>query len=190
MATLPAKIALLIGCTLTTLAFQLSGRVVLAEDEQKPTPPAEATGSHAIGTSEAADASKKLPIMKSQDYLPYMNAVQKSIKEHWYPPKHEKPLSTVLFFHITTDGTVKDLRIKKSSGVEIYDLAALEAVERCGKFGILPDPSVDEIQIEFSLDYNMQSSKKDTLTPAEQIDNLWKGAIQGELVKLKKEVKN
>lgn len=128
--------------------------------------------------------------MKSQDYLPYMNEVQRSIKEHWYPPKHEKPLSTVLFFHITTDGTVKDLRIQKSSGVEIYDLAALEAVERCGKFGILPDPTVDEIQIEFSLDYNMQSSKKDTLTPAEQIDNLWKGAIQGELVKLKKEVKN
>lgn len=135
------------------------------------------------------DGSVQHEDLKEVDYGTYMRDVQKAIKEHWFPPKQVQPLRTVLFFYIQSDGSIKDLQVKRSSGLEACDLAALQAVERCASFPPLPQNAPDQIQIEFSLDYNMLSSRKETLTPAEQIDNLWKGAIQVEIAKLKQELK-
>lgn len=137
----------------------------------------------------SADGSVVRDEFKEVDYVTYMQDVQKSIKAHWYPPKQAQPLRTVLFFYIQSDGSIKDLHIQKSSGVDACDAAALQAVERCTSFPALPANAPDQIQIEFSLDYNMLSGRKETLTPAEQIDKLWKGAIEGEIAKLKHEVK-
>ena len=127
------------------------------------------------------------PFQKAVDFDAYMQDLQSRIKGNWAPPRKDRSLKVELTFFILTDGSVKSLEVSQSSGLDDCDQAALEAVERCGKFKPLPQGAPDQVEIQFSLDYNVHAKdlKAGELSPAEQIERLWQGAIAGQILKLK-----
>lgn len=91
----------------------------------------------------------------------YMTDLQRRIKRHWYPPKICTSVpKTVVHFSIDGDGTLKKLRMYKGSGIQIYDSAALKAVENAAPFKPLPADTPSTVDIEFTFDFNCLLERK------------------------------
>jgi TonB family protein len=84
-----------------------------------------------------------------------MAALQRRIKHHWLPPKAPTSHVTVLTFHILTDGTVTDIRVQHSSGLESADQMATRAVEDSKPLPPLPAGAPSEVDIEFTFTYDV-----------------------------------
>jgi TonB family protein len=98
------------------------------------------------------------------DYGPYMADLQRRVYSHWNAPKDLDPLkNTVVSFKVNKDGTVLDLKVKRSSGTKLFDDAALKAVLEAAPFRSLPDPSVGDVDIEFTF------NKKDKDKPSNRL---------------------
>ncbi|HMY55841.1 MAG TPA: energy transducer TonB [Candidatus Obscuribacter sp.] len=141
----------------------------------------------ALSLEEPRESSGETPkLLKAVDYGPLMQQVQKVIKSKWQPPASSKSLKTRVSFMLFKDGRVQGLKTLDSSGDKEFDHSALKAVESAldqdGKLCPLPATAPDSIEIEFSLDYYVESN---TFTPAEQIQLLWKNAVEGQLDKLR-----
>jgi TonB family protein len=89
------------------------------------------------------------------DFGPYMADLQRRIKKHWFPPKGNESKKVVVVFKVHTGGELSDLRIDHSSGVQIADNAALKAVEDAAPFRPLPQGAPDNVDIQFTFDYNV-----------------------------------
>lgn len=89
------------------------------------------------------------------DFGPYMADLQRRIKKCWFPPKGNETKRVVVVFKIHRSGELSHLLIEKSSGVAVADQAALEAVKRAVPFRALPTGAPDNIDIEFTFDYNV-----------------------------------
>lgn len=136
---------------------------------------------------ESAQANPTIePRVETVDFGPLMQEVQRAIKNQWQPPPSAKSLKTRVSFILFKDGRVQGLKTRVSSGESEFDRSALKAVEKAldreGKLCFLPANAPDSIEIEFSLDYNVENK---ALTPAEQIQLLWKNAVEGQLDKLR-----
>ncbi len=143
--------------------------------------------SPALAVDEPRENSGETPkLLKTVDFGPLMQQVQKAIKSKWQPPVSSKSLKTRVSFMLFKDGRVQGLKTLASSGDKEFDRSALKAVENAldpeGKLCPLPATAPDSIEIEFALDYNVESN---VLTPAEQIQLLWKNAVEGQLDKLR-----
>ena len=144
----------------------------------------------ALALDEARESAPANPAAKPQveevDFGPLMKEVQRAIKSKWQPPPSARSLKTRVSFTLFKDGKVQGLKTRVSSGESEFDRAALKAVENAldqeGKLCPLPANAPDYIDIEFSLDYNVEDK---ALTPAEQIQLLWKNAVEGQLDKLR-----
>lgn len=91
----------------------------------------------------------------------YMADLQRRIKRHWYPPKICTSVpKTVVHFSIDGDGTLKKLRMYKGSGIQIFDSAALKAVENAAPFKPLPADTPSTVDIEFTFDFNCLLERK------------------------------
>ncbi|HNG20474.1 MAG TPA: TonB family protein, partial [Candidatus Obscuribacter sp.] len=135
----------------------------------------------ALSLEEPRESSGETPkLLKAVDYGPLMQQVQKVIKSKWQPPASSKSLKTRVSFMLFKDGRVQGLKTLDSSGDKEFDHSALKAVESAldqdGKLCPLPATAPDSIEIEFSLDYYVESN---TFTPAELIQLLWKNAVEG-----------
>lgn len=99
---------------------------------------------------------------ENTDYGSYMANVQGMVKKNWYPPKNKESKHAKVLWKVLSDGSVTKVRIKDSSGDAAVDAAALKAVETVGKLRPLPAGSPDDVDIEFTFDYNVKggSSKK------------------------------
>lgn len=108
------------------------------------------------------------------DFGPYMAAMQKEVKKHWFPPRGSESKHTVVFWKVQNDGTITNVRIDKSSGSPKVDEASLKAVRSVGKFRPLPTGAPDSVDIQFTFDYNVRNGGKTDADPArvifEQID--------------------
>lgn len=104
------------------------------------------------------------------DFGPYMAAMQKAVKQQWFPPKGSESKRTVAFWKVMNDGTITNVRLDKSSGDAKVDAASLKAVRSVGKFRPLPAGAPDSVDIQFTFDYNVhgggKSDKSDTSTTA------------------------
>lgn len=89
------------------------------------------------------------------DFGPYMAAMQKAVKKHWFPPRGSESKHTVVLWKIQNDGTITNVRLDKSSGSPNVDEASLKAVRALGKFRPLPAGAPDSIDIQFTFDYNV-----------------------------------
>jgi len=89
------------------------------------------------------------------DFGPYMADLQRRIKRAWFPPKGEESKRVVVIFKVMKDGSLSNLRLDHSSGVKIADEAALRAVENASPFKPLPAGSSDNVDIQFTFDYNV-----------------------------------
>lgn len=89
------------------------------------------------------------------DCGPYMAYLQHRIKEHWSPPKGDEDKRIVVEFSILRDGSLRYLRLSKSSGKAGADQAALKAVEQAAPFRQLPAGASDDVDIQYTFDWNV-----------------------------------
>lgn len=90
-----------------------------------------------------------------------MREVQRRIKRNWRPPRGNESKRVVLYFRVGKDGRLLGLRVKRSSGVQESDQAALAAVELSAPFRPLPPECRENfIEIDFTFDYNVVSGSR------------------------------
>jgi len=89
------------------------------------------------------------------DFGPYMNDLQRRIKQNWFPPKNPESKRVEVIFKIHTGGELTDLRMYQSSGVDMVDQGALRAVQNAAPFRPLPKGASESIDIQFTFDYNV-----------------------------------
>jgi TonB family protein len=93
--------------------------------------------------------------MADVDFGPYMADLQRRIKKCWFPPKGNETKRVVVVFKVHRAGELSHLRLEKSSGMAIADQAALRAVETAAPFRPLPTGAPDDVDIQFTFDYNV-----------------------------------
>jgi len=89
------------------------------------------------------------------DFGPYMADLQRRIKRAWFPPKGYESKRVVVVFKVHRDGALSDLRIDHSSGVAVADQAGLDAVQHASPFRPLPAGASENVDIQFTFDYNV-----------------------------------
>lgn len=98
-----------------------------------------------------------LNAQKDVDFGPYMADLQRRIKRAWFPPKGNESKRVVVVFKIHKQGELSHLRLEHGSGLAIADQAALKAVENAAPFRPLPQGASDDVDIQFTFDYNVFS---------------------------------
>jgi TonB family protein len=112
------------------------------------------------GNPDANNNPGKAPAVSAQadvDFGPYMNDLQRRIKRAWFPPKGQESRRVVVIFKVHRGGELSNLRLDHASGVASADQAALKAVENAAPFRPLPPGSADDVDIQFTFDYNVFS---------------------------------
>lgn len=102
---------------------------------------------------------------RDNDYGKYMEDLQRRIKSSWSPSQRENANSCVLRFSILRDGSVRNVKVAKSSGDKDVDAVAIRAVESPSRFEELPPGSPCSVDIEFTFDYRVHGSGGDTHWP-------------------------
>jgi TonB family protein len=88
------------------------------------------------------------------DFGPYISGVTQRIKRNFNPPSKDDSLKAVVIFTISRSGGVSGVRLLRSSGLPMFDEAALSAVRASAPFRTFPpDADKSSIQMEFSFDY-------------------------------------
>ena len=99
-----------------------------------------------------SDYNKKLVVMR-----PYMEHLEKKIKNNWHPPKDDKTKRVTVMFKIARDGRLLEHKITKSSNSPLADKAAMQAIEMSCPFAPLPEEFKGGIApIEFTFDYKVK----------------------------------
>ena len=88
-----------------------------------------------------------------------MADLQRRIKRAWYPPQEGVTKQVKVMFKIHTNGELSNLRITRSSLSSLADQAALSAIEKAAPFNHLPAHAPDNVDIEFTFDYNVFTSR-------------------------------
>ena len=92
----------------------------------------------------------------------YLVKVQRSIKAAWKPSPGASNKVRV-FFHVLSDGSIKDLKIKESAGIKANEQSALNAVRDAAPFEKFSgDGPCDNVTIDFELAYNVKSIGPDS----------------------------
>lgn len=117
-----------------------------------------AGGGNGSGEAGNPDEGKGRPSVAAKadvDFGPYMADLQRRIKRAWFPPKGNESKRVKVVFKVHRDGQMTNLRMVTSSGLTIADAAALKAVENAAPFRPLPSGAPDDVDIEFTFDYNV-----------------------------------
>ncbi len=93
------------------------------------------------------------------DFSVYMAELQRKIKRCWYPPHGPQSRKVKVMFKIHSGGQLSNLRISQSAGVAADDQAALKAVDAAAPFKNLPAGAPENVDIEFTFDYNVFNSR-------------------------------
>lgn len=104
-----------------------------------------------------SDGTVKVQVQPPVDFGPYMQDLQRRIKKHWEPPRGQETRRVQIIFKIHADGKMSNLRISRSSGLNKADDAALKAAEAASPLRPLPEGAPDDVDIEFTFDYNVYS---------------------------------
>lgn len=103
------------------------------------------------------------------DLAPYMNMIQKRVKDLWQPPKMDDNKKVVVAFTVDPKGAVSNLKIKQSCGIGPADQAALEAVLKAAPFPAIPTQGgpggPSELDVQLQLNYNVHHQTLDTTQP-------------------------
>jgi TonB family protein len=121
--------------------------IVILSSRRSTTNPA---ASHSAGNAASTDGAAT--------FGPYMSNLQRSVKRGWFPPKGHESKRIVVQFKIYKDGSVDNLRIVTTSGVQLADEAALNAV-RHATLQPLPEGAPASVDVQFTFDYNVFERK-------------------------------
>lgn len=110
---------------------------ILNTDDKKPAAqPAPAAAGKDAGTGGPAGMKTDFP---NFPYPWYITQVRNSLWEQWEKRKPRRVvLNALVSFAIKTDGSIKDVKVSKSSGSDGYDYAAKSSVESAAPFPPLP----------------------------------------------------
>lgn len=87
------------------------------------------------------------------DFSEYMKSVQDKLRTAWQPPDFMEEGHVKVFFRLNRQGLLMSANIIESSGNDIYDESALEAIKDCAPFGEFPEGTLREfISIKYSFD--------------------------------------
>ena len=100
-------------------------------------------------------APPSIAAKKDIDFGPYMNELQRRIKQAWRPPRGNESKRVIVTFKINKEGELSNLLIKKSSDFQPSDQAALLAIQNAAPFARLPEGAPNSVDIEFTFDYNV-----------------------------------
>ncbi len=118
-------------------------------------------------TFKAKSGEKKEGIIKSKNGVSlkteggvvssfYLNIVLNKIAENWYNPYQNTNLNlrALIFFKITRDGKIEEVKVEKSSGKEDYDEYCKRAVLLTKNLPPLPDEfKADMLKIHLEFEY-------------------------------------
>ena len=116
-----------------------------------------------------AGHNNKTPVKTVQKQIPheqiineYMRDMELRIKSNWKPENNSFKNKTVINFKIMRDGTIKNSKIKESSGDKCFDNDAIAAVTKTEKVAPLPKNLLGEyIDIIFTFERVSYLVKKD-----------------------------
>lgn len=91
------------------------------------------------------------------DCRPYMENVQNRIRSAWDAPFSERSLSAATIFSIDLNGKIKNIKIDKPSPRKDYNASAIKALNTVEWMRELPLGLKDDIDIQFTFDYNVYS---------------------------------
>ena len=92
-------------------------------------------------------------ILAQNDFTEYMKNVQEKLNTTWQPPDFMEEGHVTVFFKLTRQGNIISASVIESSGDDIYDESALEAIKESAPFGDFPQGSSKEyISIKYSFD--------------------------------------
>lgn len=112
--------------------------------------------------SSAAEKSKSLVYMENRkaDFQPYIEELQRVIKQNWTPIKTKNSEQVIVIFKIDKEGYLKQFKILTSSGDKDVDNAAVSAVKATFPFKPLPNQCVKPtIDVIFTFNYNIYGDK-------------------------------
>ncbi|MUG91655.1 TonB family protein [Scytonema sp. UIC 10036] len=93
---------------------------------------------------------------RKDDLGPYLEQLQRQVKQQWIPGLTQSSRRTVLYFTISRSGQVSGLQVARPSGFDAIDEAALSAVQRAAPFAPLPTTySENYLSIEFTFSINV-----------------------------------
>jgi len=84
-----------------------------------------------------------------------MAELERRIKRSWAPPRVPLSKRVVAKFVISRAGALSGLAISSSSGSASVDQAALRAIENSAPFAPLPEGADENVDIQFTFDYNV-----------------------------------
>lgn len=138
-----------------------------ASPQQVASNAASSTASRGVNSSgNPQDGKAKNPgvdVAQDADFGPFMSDLERRIKRNWNPPRNSRSKRVVVKMYVSKDGRLTRLNIMKTSGDDIADDAALNAVRASAPFKPFPPEVREEVlPIEFTFDYNVfnpQASK-------------------------------
>lgn len=106
-------------------------------------------------------------VTKDIDFKPYMDALQKSIKSHWHPPKGYEDHVVRVNFKVHKNGEISDLAFDRMSRDPEKDAAVIKAIiASMPSLPPLPEGSPETVDIQFTFEYHVKDGASDqTQTP-------------------------
>jgi TonB family protein len=86
-----------------------------------------------------------------------MAGLQRGLKKVWFPPKGNESKPVTVNFKVHQDGSISNVSVEKSSGLQIADAAAVQAV-RSAILRPLPPGSPDSVDVQYKFDYNLMAA--------------------------------
>lgn len=135
--------AKVVGISLIVLSIVLAVSVALG-------------GSYAYAKIWTKKSTQKAIEQNPDMFKGYMYRMQTKIKSNWNPPKQEVSSRVTVFYSINKDGSLREYKILKSSGVKELDNAAIEALKKSFPSEPLPEGfGGKSVDVQFTFDYNV-----------------------------------
>lgn len=108
--------------------------------------------------SKAVSIGFQGSIPSSENIIPleYLENIKIALQRNWNPPPEKNySLTCVVSFRLKKDGTITDIYLEKSSGVNSFDRSSLEAVKITEKVESLPSTYKSDY-LDISVKFNMR----------------------------------
>lgn len=134
-------------------------KAILKSESFEP-PPAGYPSPLALNASFSPTSSQPSVTAQEVDFGPYMKELQHKIKAHWWPPRFDKTVQTIAIFKVWSDGHMSDLKITTDPKSSDAESAATTALSLASPFQPLPDGAPNDVDIQFTFDYNILSGRR------------------------------
>lgn len=110
-------------------------------------------GVHGAFANNMYPTQQEINQLIKNDFSEYMENIQKKLRANWQPPDFMEEGHVRVHFKLDRQGHVINAAVVESSGNDLYDESALEAIRECAPFGDFPENSLKEfISIKYSFD--------------------------------------